>query len=61
MENTSGAPSKGTARQKIKVRTQGQHSSQSASSQTYTSPSTSQVKLGKRKAETSEDEVNEDI
>ncbi len=60
-ENTSDTPTKTTARQKIKARTQTEQTSPCASSQTFSLPSTSQVRLGKRKAEISEDEVNDDI
>jgi len=43
-------------REQLKARAEEGHSSQSTSS-----PSTSQVKLGKRKARSSEDEVDEDV
>jgi len=54
--STTDSPEpKKTLREQLKARAE-QHSSQSTSS-----PSTSQTKLGKRKAQSSEDEVDEDV
>ncbi len=52
---------KGGIRQKIKARTHTQRAYESDHSRTLSSPSTSQICLGKRKAENSEDEINNDI
>ncbi|KAH9010433.1 hypothetical protein EDB85DRAFT_1902026 [Lactarius pseudohatsudake] len=59
--NKTGTEGDSNLRQQIKSRKRTYLPSQASSSQTATSPSTSQTGQGKRKAVNSEDEVNDDV